>query len=100
MSPDGTARNRAVYFRRRFSQQVVTPPFVSGEIFRFPSTMVWPGMIKSSWNIRDGTSAVAEVFARRCRQIGRHSGESRDPDKFGTEYHTVGADSGFPPSRE
>ena len=39
-------------------------------------------------------------FPRRCRQIGRHSGESRDPDKFGTEYHTVGADSGFPPSRE
>ena len=36
----------------------------------------------------------------RCRQIGRHSGESRDPDKFETEYHTVGADSGFPPPRE
>ena len=40
------------------------------------------------------------VIPRRCRQIGRHSGESRDPDKFGIEYHTVGADSGFPPPRE
>ena len=45
-------------------------------------------------------SIIEGSFVRRCRQIGRHFGESRDPDKFGTEYHTVGADSGFPPSRE
>ena len=48
----------------------------------------------------DRQAITLVTFSRRCRQIGRHSGDSRDPDKFGTEYHTVGADSGFPPPRE